>query len=739
MRTNLLKTLLIAVGLATSVGSQAGSWSTIFTEDYNDASTYNNYWTSGNTGRYTVNQTLRSGSTDDYVMESVPVSTGNNGTTITYTGLTSSNSAVDSYQTSEDFRISFEFNFSYNSNQAPYFQIMNSSGTEVVGFYSTTSGSASLRLGANGSSAGGTELATYTIGYQHKTPTTYNTVTIYTTTKDDKKGTYMDVIWAGSEEATTYTIDAENVVHIGKLVHNTKRYYNHFVFDNLKVELYSESEIVAAPSAQITAINGASRTVAITAQDATHKVYYYMGEDSSNPTEYSEPFTVSESATLSYYSESTSGTKSDVQTLDIKCEAVTLNAPVIRRMGANSYKLTATQTAVDGLTAVPTIEYRIDGDDARSVVNGGTITGVDGDIEAWAEAEGYTNSATTTETYIAAYETEETWSYDLNSFPSTYSITAIADAIDEDSKTTLNDVEMYNLKNIEKPNLYVENSAGWLLRNQSANAFKAYGSAVSIAVNNVKTTDVIYVAAYMDNYSNAIASVKNGSVKYSYDLREYFIVPEADGAVNVTLQRGTNLSTVKVGTTNSTLTITSAGYATYVTKSDVSIPEGVEVYGVKVNDKSTIELISLEKDENIAKGTAILVKGEPGDYTFVATEHEAATISGNKLIAVTEATTIEDTSDDNYYALAQIDGKVGFYKIKAGVTIPAGKAVLHVNLTDAKQFYPLDEAADVTAINGLSAATTAATDSAFYTLQGVKTVKPSKGLYIHNGKKVIIK
>ena len=30
-------------------------------------------------------------------------------------------------------------------------------------------------------------------------------------------------------------------------------------------------------------------------------------------------------------------------------------------------------------------------------------------------------------------------------------------------------------------------------------------------------------------------------------------------------------------------------------------------------------------------------------------------------------------------------------------------------------------------------------DAAYYTLQGVKVVKPVKGIYIHQGKKVIVK
>lgn len=735
MKTNLLKTMLLAVGMASgSVGSHAGTWSTIFAEDFNDASTYNKFWTSGNTGRYTVNQTLRSGT--DYVMEAVPVNNGGNGTTVTYTGLTTSNGAVEDYQKSEDFRVSFEFNFCYNENQLPYFQLFNSAGTEIVGFYCTSNkGEASLRLGASGSSTGGSELATYTMGYKHQTPTTYNAVTFYTATKDEKKGTYMDVTWAGSTEAVTYTIDAENVVRLGKLVHNTKRYWNHFVFDNLKVELYSENEIVAAPSAQISAINGTKRTVSITAQDATHKVYYYMGDDNSNPTEYTQPFTVSESGTLSYYAQSTSGANSEIQKLTIKCEAVALVAPTIRRMGADSYKLTATQTEVDGLTAVPQIHYTVAGGSEQTVDNGATITGVDGDVKAWAVAEGYTNSTETTEAYVAPYNTVDTWSYDLNAFPSSYSITAIADAIDTETAATLNEKDMYNLKNIEKPNLYVENSTGWLLRNQNANAFKAYGSAASIAVNNVKTTDIIYLYAYMDNGGNAIASIANGEVKYSYDLREYFIVPSTDGAVTITVNRSTNLGMVKVGSTVASVSVTSAGFATYAPTVNVAVPEGVEAYAVALNGMS-VTLMQLDAAAVLGAGKAYLLKAAEGDYGFAYTSASASAVEGNSLVAATDAV----TADGTQYALASQSAGVGFYKVQSGVSIPKGKAYLKYTgeQTDAKDFYPLGLDDSTTAINAATAATST-NAKAFYTLQGVKTLRPAKGLYIVGGKKVVVK
>ena len=184
MKQKLLKTVLVALALVTgSMGVKAqGVWSVVYEDNFNDPNTFDAYWTSGNTGRYTINQTARTGGVDgDYVVEVVPVN-GNNGTTATYTGLTSSNPALSSYQTAEQFRISFEFNFCYNTSQMPHFKLYDSSGKEVVGFYSTSTGggSGSVRLNATGSNSSGTEIGTFNLFNSGKTPTTYNYVVIYT-------------------------------------------------------------------------------------------------------------------------------------------------------------------------------------------------------------------------------------------------------------------------------------------------------------------------------------------------------------------------------------------------------------------------------------------------------------------------------------------------------------------------------------------------------------------------------
>lgn len=183
-----------------------------------------------------------------------------------------------------------------------------------------------------------------------------------------------------------------------------------------------------------------------------------------------------------------------------------------------------------------------------------------------------------------------------------------------------------------------------------------------------------------------------------------------------------------------TVSVSDAGYATYATKYNVEVPENndVKVMTVKVNDdNSTITLKEVAANTVIPAGTGILVKAPAGDCNFVVTSTEGAPLENNNLVA---ATTDVTSVDDKYFALTKIGEKVGFAKVANGVKIPAGKAYLEVTKGSPAKFFGLDGEA-----TGINSVKTAKADGAYYTLEGVKTTKPVKGLYIHNGKKIIVK
>ena len=82
----------------------------------------------------------------------------------------------------------------------------------------------------------------------------------------------------------------------------------------------------------------------------------------------------------------------------------------------------------------------------------------------------------------------------------------------------------------------------------------------------------------------------------------------------------------------------------------------------------------------------------------------------------------------------EADG-VGFYPVKSGVTIPAGKAYLVIDAKEVKGFLALDDVAD--AINNILVETA---NGNIFNIAGQKVQNITKGgLYIVNGKKVIVK
>lgn len=177
--------------------------------------------------------------------------------------------------------------------------------------------------------------------------------------------------------------------------------------------------------------------------------------------------------------------------------------------------------------------------------------------------------------------------------------------------------------------------------------------------------------------------------------------------------------------------VTAAKYATYVTSGAVKVPANAKVMTAKVENNKLVTT-TLSAGTVIPANTAIIVNAEEaGDVSFeMAGENGSIKDLDNDLQASTGV-----TADGTQYCLTEQDGKVGFGKVKAGVVIPAGKAYLVVNEQAAANFFAFD--GTVTAIKNVETSATA--DGAYYTLQGVKVEKPTKGIYVHNGKKVIIK
>lgn len=170
---------------------------------------------------------------------------------------------------------------------------------------------------------------------------------------------------------------------------------------------------------------------------------------------------------------------------------------------------------------------------------------------------------------------------------------------------------------------------------------------------------------------------------------------------------------------------------------DFSSVEGLTAYTAKYNkDNDAVALTPVKK---VKAHTGLILKGEAGKtYTLsILPSNEAGleAVTDNQLVDCVDA--VWSSSHDKDYFLS--NGK--FVKSKnAGWTLP-GKSFLYISNGRANQSEsPLRVYVDntATAINGITN-NPVVKDEAYYNLQGVKVQRPQHGVFIHNGKKVVLK
>lgn len=178
-------------------------------------------------------------------------------------------------------------------------------------------------------------------------------------------------------------------------------------------------------------------------------------------------------------------------------------------------------------------------------------------------------------------------------------------------------------------------------------------------------------------------------------------------------------------------------YASVYLTYPYTLPDGVDAYyGKAVNDdNSQITLTKIEGNV-VPMNTAVVLMSESvsGEVSLKPALCTTKTTLDNKLSG-----TIEDETVASGKTVFGFTGKyenVGFYKW-TGEKLPKGKAYLSLDNATAAQGFALNFG-DATSIGSVltDQSTTAKT---YYDLGGRRVSNPTKGVYIVNGKKVIIK
>lgn len=199
------------------------------------------------------------------------------------------------------------------------------------------------------------------------------------------------------------------------------------------------------------------------------------------------------------------------------------------------------------------------------------------------------------------------------------------------------------------------------------------------------------------------------------------------------------------------ITMNSYGIMTYASpyKLDFSNVDGLTAYAVTNISGADLTMTPI----NVAtEGTGLMLKGTANaNFSVPVTTAEAdAAMEDNRLIGLIVETNVSKVDGDGNvtYILADGSDGINWYKLKEdSYTLKANSAYLKLtpaevaNLGAGARGLGMIFDDGTTAIHALQSSTMETENGAWYTLQGLRLDKQptTKGIYIHNGRKVVIK
>jgi hypothetical protein len=186
-------------------------------------------------------------------------------------------------------------------------------------------------------------------------------------------------------------------------------------------------------------------------------------------------------------------------------------------------------------------------------------------------------------------------------------------------------------------------------------------------------------------------------------------------------------------------------FATYSNSKAFVVPEGLTVSCVGI-DEGVLKVTNYETGDVVKANTGVMVSAtSAGDKTIYLTNETGTELSGNLLKPSGDSgisSSNMDEDDTSFYRLTMHDGtQIGFwYGAADGAAFDLGANKAYLAVPDGSGARVLGYAFDdeTTGVNEVKEVKEV-NDNSWFDLQGRRVAQPTKGLYIVNGKKVVIK
>lgn len=298
-------------------------------------------------------------------------------------------------------------------------------------------------------------------------------------------------------------------------------------------------------------------------------------------------------------------------------------------------------------------------------------------------------------------------------------------------------IEKYAFQNTQLTNVVIPTKCNTI----EQGAFSENANLTTVVVNGLECYLAVNAFADCGNLKDVYitSNVEPDAKRYGYPFKNN----SADLTVHVVpnyLETFKGLNTCNTTNFDSNFSITLNKEWTTLTSAynlDFSNVEGgLTAYTAKYNEKK--DAVALTPVKKVKAHTGLILKGEAGKtYTLhiLASNETGLDATDNQLVDCVDA--IWSTGRDKDYFLSNGE----FVKSKNDGWVLPGKSYLYIgggrnNVSASQLRVYVDNTA--TAIDGITN-NPVVKDDAYYNLQGVKVQRPQHGVFIHNGKKVVLK